>query len=354
VDLAERLLDAEQRETDGSRTLSRFDFQGCWGLFKIIELYKENKNFAVAFEFHDDIVVFPDWASKKSIEFFQIKGKEKVIWNFSELFGRKKLKKGEKKPSVVGNMYANKIKFQTNDVHLGFVSNNAAWFCDGVNYITCAANASDEDKNKIIDSLLEELGSFSESDLGILHFHLTEFGVNGYDRHIKGTISDLLNWAGGMAPAVDVETFFLMFSEKCRHKSKKLADLSSISDLVASKFITFSDFSGWVDDAKRQISYQPTWWDYYSRIPRLPLAEERARRRAWSKYTTDALNVRDAVHKKIRDEARRILSVLPAHTDDLNDLIEEKLEELMVKTSTFTGLVDDNYIRAALAYEFLS
>jgi hypothetical protein len=64
--------------------------------------------------------------------------------------------------------------------------------------------------------------------------------------------------------------------------------------------------------------------------------------------------VRDAVHKKIRDEARRILSVLPAHTDDLNDLIEEKLEELMVKTSTFTGLVDDNYIRAALAYEFLS
>ena len=60
LSVKDSLLTVSQREEGGRTAYDRFDYQTAWGLSRLLDLHGTGKNYAVAFEFHDDIVSLDD------------------------------------------------------------------------------------------------------------------------------------------------------------------------------------------------------------------------------------------------------------------------------------------------------
>jgi hypothetical protein len=56
ADLLDDLLEKPQRETVGSDTSSRFDYQKNWAFCQMLRRHMDGADYLVAFEFHDDVV----------------------------------------------------------------------------------------------------------------------------------------------------------------------------------------------------------------------------------------------------------------------------------------------------------
>jgi hypothetical protein len=73
ADIFDDLLTRPQRETAGSDTSSRFDYQKDWVFCQMLRRHMEGADYLVAFEFHDDVVFLERNISSGSAEFFQVK-----------------------------------------------------------------------------------------------------------------------------------------------------------------------------------------------------------------------------------------------------------------------------------------
>jgi Cap4 dsDNA endonuclease len=72
-DLLEALIDKPQRETVGSDTSSRFDYQKNWAFCEMLRRHMANADYLVAFEFHDDAVFLSPNSAPTTAEFCQVK-----------------------------------------------------------------------------------------------------------------------------------------------------------------------------------------------------------------------------------------------------------------------------------------
>jgi hypothetical protein len=77
--LLEDLLDKTQRETAGSDTSSRFDYQKSWAFCEMLRRHMDNADYLVAFEFHDDTVFLSPSVAPTNVEFFQVKTSSSMI-----------------------------------------------------------------------------------------------------------------------------------------------------------------------------------------------------------------------------------------------------------------------------------
>ena len=116
-----------QREVAGSNSASRYHYQALYGLALIFETHKRDGDYAVVFEYHDDIAMLNDSKTPTKVSFFQVKTKGKGHWNIADILKQQKSKdkdgKEIKSPSYLANMYDNVIKFGDQVEGTTFVSN---------------------------------------------------------------------------------------------------------------------------------------------------------------------------------------------------------------------------------------
>ena len=89
MSFAERLISEPQREKSGETGYERYDYQALWGLALIFEHHGSTEDYAIAFEFHDDIVLLDSASSPTRARFYQVKTKDKGHWTLSDLYRRK-------------------------------------------------------------------------------------------------------------------------------------------------------------------------------------------------------------------------------------------------------------------------
>ncbi|MGY8682311.1 dsDNA nuclease domain-containing protein [Bradyrhizobium sp. UFLA05-153] len=77
MSFAERLISEPQREKSGETGYERFDYQALWGLALIFAHHGSSDDYAIAFEFHDDIVLLDSEQSPSRARFYQVKTKDK-------------------------------------------------------------------------------------------------------------------------------------------------------------------------------------------------------------------------------------------------------------------------------------
>lgn len=117
-----RILESELREQAGSESYNRFEYQAHWIVYHMIDEYKNNKDFLIFCEFHDDMAKTDEQNS--CTEFFQIKTTIKYSsWTLSRLFNRTKGKSGNYKHSFLGFIFYNFLNFQSECSKCHFVSN---------------------------------------------------------------------------------------------------------------------------------------------------------------------------------------------------------------------------------------
>ncbi|WP_161534438.1 dsDNA nuclease domain-containing protein [Bradyrhizobium sp. LCT2] len=85
MSFADRLIAEPQREKSGETGYERFDYQALWGLALIFAHHGSSDDYAIAFEFHDDIVLLDSERSPSRARFYQVKTRDKGHWTLTDL-----------------------------------------------------------------------------------------------------------------------------------------------------------------------------------------------------------------------------------------------------------------------------
>lgn len=278
-----RLLEVEDEEHGGETAFERLDFQTCWGIARVIELHAApgRPPYAVAFEFHEDIAEVDSVASPSFLRLYQLKTKKRGGWTLASI-SRPGKEGGKASPSHVGRMHANLRKFDGLAEKTVFVSNQPLSEAKGARGEFSLNTADAKALKKFLDAVVLERPDFSEADdLPRLRYLDSGLHIETYRKTVIGQIALFL--ATEIGGDVDAKQFFLTLGFECLERSKHFADLNSITDLVASKFVTREDIAADLERIRVGRIRRPRWDDV---APRLGLhhAEERSLREAWLEY----------------------------------------------------------------------
>lgn len=321
--LGAELVGTPQRERGGETAQERFDFQALWGMALLFRQYDTEGDYAVIFEFHDDLALIDDPHDPDQVRFFQVKTKDKGSWSLADLKRRKMLRARKKAddllsvleneveeddkeaptkrlgPSILGKMFFNVRQFGERVASITFVSNAP---CDlhqdrVFEFHQCeAANLS-----KLLEAVRSEYDDATEAEVALLGFERTDLSLQDSSVHMKGKLHEFVKRHAD-AEEFPLDSLFRLVVDECRKRSKFTGHASTIAEIVRVKGITRADVQGWLDTVKAAVRV-PRWEELSSQLT-YPFDEMLLLRAAWSSYRAEALNQADEALRSIRRAIR--------------------------------------------------
>ena len=134
MSLATQLVSVASREN--SATADRYAYQAMWGLALLFQEYGSSDDYAIVFEFHDDVALLNSATNPTKVRFYQVKSKSgSKGWRLGALTDRPKEKTNDggvvEKPSIIEKMYDSVAKFSDAVISVDFVSNQHCNFKAG-------------------------------------------------------------------------------------------------------------------------------------------------------------------------------------------------------------------------------
>lgn len=343
------LLVVSQREEGGRTAYDRFDYQTAWGVSKLLDLHDVGANYAVAFEFHDDIISLDDANEPEKAIFYQVKTKKAGNWSFAQIASRT-TKNGVQQASFAGKMYDNFTRFGAVVERLVFVSNQPLPEIIVVHGEKDFAAADKAKLEKFVKSLASEAAGFKDPEhTSLFFFAFSDLNLSNYENAVLGRISDFLEQeVGGHIPP---KPFALMLNDYCRRKSKALADFSSFEELKASKFITRGDMSKWLSQIRDQHERRPEWSSVAGDL-HMPFAEKTKIERAWRDYEITIRARPNAATIAMTERMSVCINAAIDNVEDLVALIDAVFAEAKLILRGWKTDASDHFIKAAILYEF--
>ena len=342
------LLTIPEREDGGQTAYDRFDYQTAWGLSRLLDLHDLDKNYGVAFEFHDDIVAFDDIDAPSQAVFYQVKTKKTGNWSFAQITSRAKAKK-IKKPSFAAKMFDNFVKFGATVEKLAFVSNQPLPEIILVHGQKSFSTAEKEKLEKFVTNLSAEIGSFDDAEHTKLFFFVfSDLNLTSYEQTIIGKIAEFLEKHIG--PEIPPKPFALALNNMCRRRSKKLADLTSFEQLKSSKFVTRADMLKWLAHVKDQHERRPDW---HSIAPDLDVSfvDKIKIERAWRDYEVTLRSRPNATTIAFIEQVRHIVDEALQSASSLNDIVNRAISKVRPLAQSWKTGCDDYFVTAIILYE---
>jgi|GEM_PF-6362385 len=191
--LATNLVSTPLREKGA--TGGRYDFQTMWGLALLFQQHGTNDDYAIVFEFHDDVALLNSATNPTTVRFYQVKSKAtNGGWTLTSLLKREKVKieKGTtEKPSYIDKMFDNFDKFQSAVLSADFVSNQLCGFNAAKNSFRLN-ECSSEDFKKIVASVQQAYPKATEAQIGLLGFQRTDLSLGDVVSHTKGKLQTFI------------------------------------------------------------------------------------------------------------------------------------------------------------------
>jgi Cap4 dsDNA endonuclease len=342
------LLTVPQREEGGRTAYDRFDYQTAWGLSTLLDLHDEGKNYAVAFEFHDDIVTLDDADAPKSAIFYQVKTKALGKWSFAQITSRT-MSQGARKNSFAAKMFDNFVRFGAIVEKLVFVSNQPLPDVILVHGERCFSKADKKKLAKFVTDLSAEVTEFKDPEhTSLFFFAFSDLNLSNYENTVVGRIADFLERELGSH--IPPKPFALTLNDQCRRHSKSLADVSSFDQLKASKFVTRANMVNWLSHARSHHERRPEWASVANDL-KLPLAEKTKIERAWRDYEIALRSRPNTATIAFTEQVRRVVDDEMERTDDLVALINAVLDILRSVVTEWQSGANDYFVKAAILYE---
>jgi hypothetical protein len=260
VSFAERLISEPQREKSGETGYERFDYQALWGLALIFEHHASKEDYAIAFEFHDDIVLLNSASLPTRARFYQVKTKDRGHWTLSDLYRRNNRKGdpvGGKLPSHIGKLFSNYVIFPDETDQLNFVSNVPCAFLDATSGTCLFTECDTETLTKFVGKLNAEYPGTTSAEASLIRFVRADLSLHDSSVHIKGKLDEfVLRQIGSVE--YNPDTLYKTIVEECRTRSKYTGGVSDFSDLIKYKSITRSQVEGWLDQVRARHAL-PDW-----------------------------------------------------------------------------------------------
>lgn len=245
--LQEKLKEVKPRENSGSSSANRFDFQKNWAICKLLELSNNNNDFLLAFEFHEDILIFDSSVNPTSIEFYQIKSKNTSgKFSLTQLLTRKKLKDSTGN-SILGKLLQNKTNFPKETTSLNLISNSDYGFFTNLlsqKTLVCCKDLSSADLQKLTKSLGEEL-SISELKeyIDSLFFHVTELTIEHHSEITRDKLERTLEKKFSTEIKYNPLLAYRTIYDEVNRKNNIEKPISTLEEVVKYKAISKLEFT---------------------------------------------------------------------------------------------------------------
>jgi hypothetical protein len=271
IDLKELFVSTPPRETAGSTSASRFDFQRDVSLHKLLKAELTNQDYIFIFDYHEDLVVMDCEEKPEKVSFYQIKGKKSGNWTVKSLL---KSEKGEDdKPllSTLAKLYECRTKFEIETINLSFLSNARfnIKLADKSNANTlesiCAVNLTDEDKTLMKKALNDQKVMEEGAELceDMIFFEVVDVSVKDSAMHLKGMLAEFFQERYGISP--DVNAIHRMFFAEIKQRGNYSHQINSFEDLLEKKSISKSKFTSWLSKiASNEQTLKEKWSELFS------------------------------------------------------------------------------------------
>jgi len=352
MSFADKFVQTPRREKSGETGYERYDYQASWGLALIFESHNTLKDYAIAFEFHDDIVLLNNSSLPTTACFYQVKTKITGHWTLTDLSRRKKAKDGTSwLPSFIGKMFDNYNLFPEETEKLSFVSNLPCKFIDASATVCCFANCAPRDSSAFLKTLQAEYPTATESTAKLMHFVRADLSLHDASTHLKGMMQDFVTSQVGTT-SYSPDTLYKTIIEECRTRSKYTGTISSFSDLIKHKAITKNQVEGWLSQIKLNQA-APDWSDIsgeltYGAMQKSELA------RQWKIYRTLALGAGNEAINRVRDRVRSELVSLQGSPLQLGALTEDVFGKVSSFARTTISGISASRLKVMIIYEVMT
>ena len=351
MSLAKRLVEHPQREFGGSLAQERFDYQALWGLALIFSHHEKDEDYAIAFEFHDDVVLLDSAKTPAGVRFYQVKTKDKGHWTLTDLFRRPPVKKGQQEEdrpfSFMGKLFSNYEAFPEDTAAMSFVSNLPLEFAgatDDLAFKDCGTDTF----AKFLKRLQAEHRSATKEQAGLIHFVKADLSLHDASTHAKGKLNNFVVKAHGEV-AYNLDGLYRAVVEDCRTRSKYTGEIKSFEDLIRYKAICRADVDSWLAAVSAQAKV-PEWSEIapdltYEAMKKIRLRAE------WMKYRSKVLDAGDEGIRSVRRDIRSVLSGVSESGLLLTDLADIVLALVKPAAEKHLSPCTDDRLIVMILYE---
>lgn len=327
-----------------SATGGRYDFQAMWGLALLFEQHETNDDYAIVFEFHDDIALLDSAANPTSVRFYQVKSKAtNGGWTLTAL-----LKREKERLSYIDKMFDNVVKFRSNVSSADFVSNQLCGFNAGKTSFRLNECTPSIFK-KIIESVQEKYPNAAESQIGLLGFQQTDLSLGDAISHTKGKLQTFIAQQLG-AVWFSPEAVYQAIVDECRRKANYSGEATSLQQVIKEKGLTKKNVQEWLDAI--QSNHRSPEWSTIAPSLSYPFAEQLRISHEYAIYRAVALNSADRAVQRIRMTiAASLPSVICDVSLSLCDMIEEIYLQSEESGKKYMSPFDPSRLRAMIIYE---
>lgn len=358
--LSDKLVNVKPRETSGSRSSNRFDFQKDWAICELLRLHLSGEDYLLILDYHEDIVVLDSESFPGYAKFYQIKSKNNGNWTIQQLCKSDPKKKTD---SILKKLFTNYLLYPDETTNLVFISNRGVNVSlkDGSSgldhFLIAFTDFTDIDKEKIHISTEGDHAEKSEFlGLNMLSMKLTELGVIGHDIYAKGKLVDFFA-AVSPRKGIDIDLVYKTLFDEVKRKNDAEGVFSNFNELKNRKGIGRTTFSEMVKAFTNHSSNSKLWNEANSMLTAegYKYSVIRSIRTSWNKYTIEVINASDDdlqyIRQVIRCEIRNFEQGNQIY--DLKDLIA--YVKPVVDFKKVPSLHGEAFIEeAAILYEAMS
>jgi len=347
------LLSTSERESGGRTAIDRFDFQTAWGIANVLRLHDTGINYAVAFEFHDDIVELDDADAPKAAIFYQLKTLQSGHLTFTEILAREASGKGAKKTlkaSYMGKMFDNIVKFSSAVVKLVLVSNQPLSGLTNDYGETPISSAETDHIEKVRKALAKECSTFDEKHhLKFFFFDRSRLELGDYENALLGRVTKFLDHHS--APVAAAPAFTIYLTSEGKRRSKSLSEIADFDTLKSSKFLTRRNMGEWLEKLNRDFAQHPSW-EAVSRQLNAGHSEDKKIEREWRYYQSERIR---RWNTATADFTSKVKVEIEPIIDAADNLAEGLLQAIPIAEDAIRRWkpdASDYLIKAIILYEY--
>lgn len=252
------LVENPPNENAGAFASDGFDFQFDWGLQKLLKLQETCNDYAIVFDYHDDVIVFDREQSPQNVDFIQVKTSRNNNWTKKRLLSRNK-EKGQH--SILGKLLIHCCKtectrylyFVTNDflanslIKSGVSSNEYINFCD----------LKERVQTSIKKALYEEDQSLDIESLKKVYFVVNQLHYNLHSEIVISIISRFIQ-NNHLSPDLKADSLYMSLYNEIKRRSNYKYKINDIEQLIENKSFTKSRFDSFLYEINKFESFRKT------------------------------------------------------------------------------------------------
>lgn len=319
LDLTEKLLAIPQRENAGSRSSNRFDYQQVWAFNRMLDMLKEDKDFLLFMELHDDVIVLESTSESELIDFYQIKTDDKASRYIKTSFLTKDAKKYPSKMSILQKMIDNYSKFKSDTGEIRLVSNKKFDFGklksgdkSTDRAVVSLRELNDSEFNKLKQGMCQAC-HLKEPGCGyvcrnLIYFDVSFLGLTNYEETILGKFVNQLSELGIESTISKTKTIFYTILGEIKRINNWESKAHNRSELLNRKSISRIEFSKLINQLREEMP-DDLWNSIqeYLLNDGFPSFAVNKIRKEWKKYHLNSMDVGDLSLQTIKDEIQNII-----------------------------------------------